>query len=168
MFHRKRTPSRWRLRPPPPQAFRLALRLPRTTHRRGFDLEALRTRCTANLRQTTHPHKTRPIDKVRKEREPQRLYETARTAKPSPTSAAPPRRCRQRDDQKPEWLATDATTGIYARLLRPTVPQVALKVILSAYPRGLNSHHQRCRCGQSPSTSTWRLSPVAVSRKALS
>jgi hypothetical protein len=46
-----RTPNRWRLRPPPPQAFRLALRLPRTTRKRGFNLEALRARCSANLGQ---------------------------------------------------------------------------------------------------------------------
>jgi hypothetical protein len=50
---KRRTPSRWRLRPPPPQAFRLALRLPRTTHRRGFNLEALRARCSVNLRHGT-------------------------------------------------------------------------------------------------------------------
>jgi hypothetical protein len=37
----RRTPSRWRLRPPPPQAFRLASRLPRTTRRRGFNLADL-------------------------------------------------------------------------------------------------------------------------------
>ncbi len=49
----RRTPSRWRLRPPPPQAFRLALRLPRTTRRRGFNLEALRARCITNLRQSS-------------------------------------------------------------------------------------------------------------------
>ena len=55
---KKKSPSRWRLRPPPPQAFRLALRLPRTTRRRGFDLEALRARCIANLRHGASPHKT--------------------------------------------------------------------------------------------------------------
>jgi hypothetical protein len=33
-----------------PQAFRLALRLPRTTRKRGFNLEALRTRCSMSLR----------------------------------------------------------------------------------------------------------------------
>ena len=59
---KRRTPSRWRLRPPPPQAFRLALRLPRTTRRRGFNLEALRTRCSANLRHGTLWHKAPPTE----------------------------------------------------------------------------------------------------------
>jgi hypothetical protein len=58
-----RTPSRWRLRPPPPQAFRLASRLPRTTRRRGFNLEALRARCSTTLRQGPSGCKT-PLTRV--------------------------------------------------------------------------------------------------------
>ena len=53
----KRTPSRWRFRPPSPQAFRLTRRLPRTTRRSGFDLIALRTRCSTNVWQPEPSHK---------------------------------------------------------------------------------------------------------------
>jgi hypothetical protein len=67
----KRTPSRWRLRPPPPQAFRLALRLPRTTRRRGFNLEALRARCSTNLRHTAGAGKGVAGANLRKEQKDQ-------------------------------------------------------------------------------------------------
>ena len=68
-----RTPSRWRLRPPPPQAFRLARRLPRTTRRRGFNLEALRARCSSNLRHSARHTQAGAAANVRKEHKYRRL-----------------------------------------------------------------------------------------------
>ena len=67
-YPERSTPSRWRFRPPSPQAFRLALRLPRTTRRDDFDLIALRARCSANVRDRRRSDKRVGQREVRKER----------------------------------------------------------------------------------------------------